>query len=162
MSVRWLAAFTRLDQEWAMFAPYPTHDDGWFAMPAEWKDGTKADFYTRQPVAWTKPTHVNRMFPDERWRKYLMNLWMIRYRDQWRNFGQYACRSSAVHDAPRNRLRSLHVYYMLEMTVPPGKVQTPAEKVFLWEHYCTPADAPEHIKKLNGITAANAGANKGL
>ncbi len=155
IQVRWIAAFTRIDQHWSMFAPYPTHDDGWFAMPAIWQNGKNEDFYTHQPVAWVKPANVNRMFPDERWRKYLMNLWMAEWRGQWQNFGQYACRSSAAHDAPGNQLKSVYVYYMLEATVPPGQVQPPPVKTFLWEHYCTPQEAPEHIKKINGIASTN-------
>ncbi|MGC4047063.1 MAG: HTTM domain-containing protein [Armatimonas sp.] len=153
--VRWLNAFIRLDQKWAMFAPFPSHDDGWFAMPAVWQNGKTMDLYTRLPVAWDKPDHVNRMFPDERWRKYLMNLWIKDYRYQWQNFGEWACRSSQLHDSKGNQLRSLVVWYMLEMTVPPGQKQTPPVKTFLWEHYCSPGDAPERIKRLNGITASN-------
>jgi hypothetical protein len=160
--VQWLSAFTRLDQQWSMFAPVPTHEDGWFAMPARWKNGVEADLYTRRPVAWTKPAEINEMFPDERWRKYLMNLWMLKYRDQWDNVGKWACRASLKHDAPGNQLQSFKVYYMFELTVPPGKPQTPAEKVFLWEHYCSPQDAPEHIKRQNGIATANTRADKSL
>lgn len=153
--VRWLSAFTRLDQKWAMFAPYPAHDDGWFVMPAVYRDGRKADLYTQLPVTWDKPAHVNRMFPDERWRKYLMNLWSTQYQYQWRNFGKWACRSSELHDPKGNQLRSVDVYYMLEMTVPPGQKQPPAVQKPIYGHYCDANEAPESIKRENGITASN-------
>ena len=154
-AVRWLAPFTRLDQRWNMFSPYPSHEDGWFAMPAVTKDGRTFDAFTRQPVAWAKPAEVRLMFPNERWRKYLTNLWSKEHRWQWRSYSDWACASSKKYEGPRNRIESLQVYYMLEKTPPPGQAPT-IEKVELFgQYWCDRADAPKEIEKQNGIASRN-------
>lgn len=154
-AIRWLAPFTRLDQNWGMFAPYPSHDDGWYAVPAVTKDGRTFDAFTRRAVAWEKPAEPRLLFPNERWRKYLTNLWLPKFRPQWRGYAEWACRSSKKYDGARNRIESLQVYYMLERTPPPG--QTPkVEKVEVFgKYWCNPDDAPEEIKKQYGIASRN-------
>ena len=154
-SIRWLAPFTRLDQNWGMFAPFPSHDDGWYVMPALSKDRRTFDAFTRQPIAWEKPAEPRLFFRNERWRKYMTNLWMKQFRPQWKAFSEWACRSSKKYDGPRNRIESLQVYYMLERTPLPGEAPK-IEKVEVWgEYWCDPDDAPEEVKIRYGIAPRN-------
>ena len=155
-AVAWISPFLRLDQKWDMFAPYPSHDDGWFVMPAVTKNGDQTDVFTRDSVLWAKPDFPGRPLLNERWRKYFMNLWIERYRYQWLNFSSWSCYATKKYDAPGNQLKSFRVYYMLERTPPPGQPLPPPAKVLLWnDYYCDPRDVPEQIKKTNGIAARN-------
>ncbi len=45
---RALGELLGLDQSWTMYAPSPTHDDGWFVIPGKLKDGRSLMFTTRQ------------------------------------------------------------------------------------------------------------------
>ena len=69
----------RLDQSWGMFAPYPLRDDGWFVMPGTLANGREVDLWSPdKPLTDDKPD-VAAFYPNERWRKYLFNLWLKQY-----------------------------------------------------------------------------------
>lgn len=64
----------RLDQMWSMFAPFPLHDDGWYVAGATLRDGSQVDLITgRAPDEHQPPGPP---YANERWRKYLMNLYL--------------------------------------------------------------------------------------
>ena len=72
----WIGDTLRIDQMWAMFAPYPLTEDGWMMMTARLADGQKVDLMTGgKPVVWSEPVDLARTFRDAQWQKYLMNLW---------------------------------------------------------------------------------------
>ncbi|MFB6262700.1 MAG: HTTM domain-containing protein, partial [Bradymonadaceae bacterium] len=130
------AVYLRLDQRWDMFAPYPSKDDGWYVVPGQLRDGTTVDvFRSKRSVDWSKPSDVSDTFRNQRWRKYLVNLWRASYSNQRKYFGGYLCRKwNEAHDRGET-LESLDIYYMRETTPPPG--ETPdVEKVKLWSHHC--------------------------
>ena len=74
----WVGDTLRLDQVWAMFAPFPLTQDGWLMMPARLANGQKVDLMTGgKPVVWSEPVNLSRTFRDAQWQKYLMNLWTL-------------------------------------------------------------------------------------
>src|SRR6185436_11461475 len=119
----------RLDQIWNMFAPKPLTDDGWYVIPAWLQNGTEVDLMTGTgPVHWEKPTLVYVTYRNQRWRKYLMNIWKSDSASHRPYFGRYLCRSwNAVHQG-EEMLQNLEIYFMKEETLPGGKV-APPEKV---------------------------------
>ena len=72
--INWILQVPRLDQYWSMFSPRPLDDDGWYAMPATLADGTQIDLLTWVAPVTTPP--VDDPYHTERWRKYLMNLYL--------------------------------------------------------------------------------------
>jgi hypothetical protein len=47
---------------------------------------------TDEAVQFEKPEMVSAMYPNQRWRKYLMNLWSKKYKKHRLYFGRYMCR----------------------------------------------------------------------
>ncbi|MGD1807523.1 HTTM domain-containing protein [Dapis sp. BLCC M126] len=126
----------RLDQKWSMFAPYPSLEDGWYVIPGKLKNGTEIDlFQNAQPVTWDKPLLVSSTYPDERWRKYMMNIWLKGYAAYRLYYGQYLCRDWNSKHQGEEQLDTFEIYFMLEKTLP--NYQTPeVEKVMIHRHYC--------------------------
>ncbi|MEW6279753.1 MAG: HTTM domain-containing protein [Candidatus Eremiobacterota bacterium] len=139
-SVRCVGIFLHLDQAWNMFAPYPLTEDGWYVIEAHLRNGEKVDLFRGgEKVTWDKPEWVSATYPNERWRKYMMNLWMRDYSRYRLYYGRYLCRSwNGSHPYDR-QVTTFKIYFMLENTLP--NYQTaPIEKVELWSHDCFRAD----------------------
>ena len=138
-ALRQLAYFLRLDQDWGMFAPYPQKDDGWYVMTGRLVDGSEVDVFRHEfgKPTLDKPALVSAMYPNQRWSKYMMNIWLARNADYRLYLGQYLCRfwntAANVHE-PKS-LHDFDIVYMREDNLPDYKVK-PAEKVVLWQHRC--------------------------
>ena len=80
-------------QMWAMFAPFPAREDGWYVIVGEEADTTQIDLLQGgNSVHWEKPVSVSATYKNDRWRKYFLNLWMsqnARYRPP---LTSYLCR----------------------------------------------------------------------
>lgn len=127
--VQW---FTRLDQNWAMFAPTPMHDDGWFVVPATTRDQKQVDLLQGgKPVSWEKPPVISHMYPNQRWSKYMMNLWGRVHEPYRIYYCQYLEREWNRTHPPEQELLSLQLIYMKKETLPDYAPPKP-EKVVLW------------------------------
>lgn len=146
-SVQWFGQVTRLDQRWNMFSPGPLTEDGWFVIEGERKDGSKVDMLRERdgPADFGKPKWLAFTFRNERWRKYMMNLWIAdnsRYRLP---FGQYLSRKfNRMGRGPREVVQ-FKIYFMKEVTNPDGS-ECPPEKVMIWHHWCFDAPPAETTK----------------
>ena len=125
-----------------MFAPAPSTEDGWYVIPGSLRDGTQTDLmsvtrddYRLDQVSWEKPEHAKYTYKNERWRKYLENLWSQEHADERLYFGRYICREWNSHHTSTKQVMSFQVVYMLEKTLPNGRQSTP-EKVVTWKHSC--------------------------
>ncbi len=130
--------YTRLDQYWSMFAPYPLKDDGWFVIRGTLVDGAVVDVYNKKDgePSFDKPEYVYRIYPNDRWRKYLMNLWNRDNADYRLHYGRYLCRDWNTRAIPEEKkLNEFEIFYMREDSVPPGQEQK-VEKVRIWHHGC--------------------------
>lgn len=122
-----------LDQYWAMFSPHPPQDDGWFVCEATLNNGERVDLLRDgQPVDWSKPPLVSALYPNERWRKYMMNLprtgqdesrvHLIRFLwDRWNR-----------SQPPARQVKELHLYYVLEETLPDCTTAPPRPLLLGW------------------------------
>lgn len=135
----WVASLARLDQHWAMFAPFPFKHDGWFVLLATLADGSQVDLLQGgKPVRWEKPAPVASQYVNERDRKYLMNLYEIRYDAQRIHFVRYKIREwLRSHPQPNYRLVKIDFYYLLHMTPPPGVRPPEPRKVLLFSETYT-------------------------
>lgn len=135
--VQGVARFLQIHQHWAMFAPVPKLDDGWFVVPAALKNGEEIDVFravvseSGENLSWEKPNPVWLTFPNVQWRKYLENLLASEDPNRYRNFAAYLYRAWNANQPPERHLVRLDVYYMLEHT---HRLSSPPEKIHLWEH----------------------------
>jgi hypothetical protein len=63
-------------------------------------------------------------------------LWFEDNEKYFLNYGRYLCRTHNGSHADAEQLETAKVYYMLEMTPPPGEPVAAPKKKLLWEHYC--------------------------
>ncbi len=130
----WPGRLLRIEQQWSMFAPKPTVEDGWFVIPGKLLDGSEVDLLTGRPTTWKKPALVSATFPTYRWRKYMVNLWNKDNKEYRRFYGKYLCRSWNASHSGDQRLNTLEIFFMLEMTHR-NHIAKP-EKRRIWRHYC--------------------------
>lgn len=138
---RWIGAATRTDQIWDMFAPFPLRDDGWYVIDGVLHNGRHVDvFRNGAPVSFAKPSaaQIAAQYRDERWRKYLMNLYLIVNSDYRLPYGRYLCRSwneRRTVDDPEF-LETFEIFFMMRTnmlwTEPPREHQ----KILLHSHHC--------------------------
>jgi predicted DCC family thiol-disulfide oxidoreductase YuxK/uncharacterized membrane protein YphA (DoxX/SURF4 family) len=133
----------RLDQYWNMFAPFPSHEDGWFVIPARKINGEEFDLLhpERPGVSYDKPRWISREWRNIRWHKYMERIWSAEFSQNRLYFGQYLCRSwNAAHDGSK-QLDTFKIIYMLERSVPWGQTPT-VEQMVIWRHECFDKPAP--------------------
>lgn len=136
----------RVDQNWAMFAPRPTLEDGWFVIPARTVSGHWVDLFRHgAPVSWDKPSAmaISYSYPNDRWCKYMMNLWGA----QFNQYRLYYCRYLErqwlrKHPEPEEALEQIDVYFMLKMTQPDYKPYD-VVKILIWSHNCGNTPPPD-------------------
>lgn len=138
-----LISLARMDQYWHMFAPSPQKDDGWYIIEATLNNGSQrdifpalTDFESSEPLNEAKPDSLSRRYPNERWRKYFMNLWDLQEKDKFRHLANYLCRgwNARHHDA--ENIEKLQIIFMLERTPPPGKIPM-VRRTSLWVQTCS-------------------------
>jgi len=125
---------TEIEQKWDMFAPNPMVEDGWFVMPAKFRDNNELDLFSRKKITFKKPKSVVDMYPNQRWRKYLMNLWSAANSKHRLYYGRYLCRSWNLNRQFDKQLLTFKIYYMKELSTIKGPKKP--EKVLIWTHNC--------------------------
>ena len=85
---------------------------------------------------WEKPKHITKTFPNDRWRKYLMNLWLGQHSDHRVHYGRYMCREWNAKHFGDEQVQSFWMYYMVENTPAPGEEFTEILSAKLHEHAC--------------------------
>jgi hypothetical protein len=133
LKATWIGQLFRLDQHWSMFAPNPLVEDGWYTIEGELINGKRIDlFRAGHKLSFEKPDSVAWWFPNQRWRKYIMNLYDIRHREHRDLFLRYLSeRWNAEHRGPW-QVGKARLYYTLEKTTREGS--EPPKKILLREH----------------------------
>lgn len=86
-------------------------------------------------VQYTKPAIVSDTFRNQRWRKYLRNIWERDHAGHRLYFGQYLYRTWNASHSNQSTLETFQIYYVKEDTLPGGKIAAP-EKILTWTHRC--------------------------
>ncbi|GAB4469908.1 MAG: HTTM domain-containing protein [Armatimonadaceae bacterium] len=139
-----LTLLTRTDQNWAMFAPRPTVEDGWYVIPARTVRGHWVDLFRNgAPLSWEKPSAVaiSYSYPNDRWCKFLMNLWGRVYSNYRVYYARYLDRQWHQNHSGPEALEQFQVYFMLKETQPNYQPYKIVPKL-LWAQQCTPVTAP--------------------
>lgn len=135
------AMLVRVDQNWDMFSPFPLKEDGYYVIKARLYSGREVDLFRNgAPLPTRQLTYpeIVGQYKDERWRKYLMNLYSDMYAGHRLWFGRYLCRS---WNEKRGRtdpdtLDNFEVLYYSRINQPPGKPEEPFRPVSLSKHFC--------------------------
>ena len=137
-----LATTFGIDQKWDMFAPRPLRDSGWYVAQGNRRDGAAVDLLRDgAPVCWEQPPLVSATYRNERWRKYLMNLWAKDNAAHRPLYARYLLREWNARHEGGSVMDSAELYFMLKRTLPDYQVARP-EKVLLC---ATGAGAPEQL-----------------
>ena len=140
-SLQWIAPVTGTYQNWRLFAPYPNREDGWYVMPATLRGGDTIDLWRQTSVSWDKPNQVRHDHKNNRWVKYMNNLWIARNEHHRLHFGRYLCRNWNSQHQGDDVLETFSIIYNLEKTPKPEGIIT-TEPITLWNHSCFGATAP--------------------
>jgi len=129
----------RLDQKWNMFSPYPTLEDGWYVIPGVLRDDSRINVYTgKYYIDYDKPHLASYTYKDQRWQKYMMNLWLQDYSKYRLGYGQYLCRQWNQNNSYEKNLLTFEIVYMLEETDFNTLKESSPKPVVIWEHRCFP------------------------
>lgn len=136
-NLRWIASVFRIDQQWAMFSPFPMKDDGYYVIEGKIKDkpNTWGNILTLEMgrPSFEKPELGSQVWSNQRWRKYIMNIWMASNSGHRLYYARWLCRQWNERH-PSDLLEEFQIYYMREDTLP-DRIATP-EKVSIWHHFC--------------------------
>ena len=135
-SVFWLGPTFQINQYWGLFSPKPMTDDGWYVLSAATERGDKFDLFTENELSWEKPENITKMYKNDRWRKYLMNLWLGQHSDHRLHYGRYLCREYNSKNFGMDRVQSFWMYYMIEESPAPGEEQKGIYPSKIHEHIC--------------------------
>jgi hypothetical protein len=130
--------FLRLDQEWNMFAPYPLKEDGWFVVTGFYNDGEEKNLLgTPKDTRYERPKNIADEYKNERWRKYMLNLWAQSFADHRVYYLSYLCReeNKITDDINKPILTKIEMEYMEEFSQLPG-IETSTRQIFLQEYNC--------------------------
>ena len=111
----------RLNQNWGMFAPTVLKDDGWYVMEAWAKNKKPIDINREgQAADFNRPDNFLKYIKDDRWRKFGEN-YMLSANAFMRNYYCKYLIRNWNNSHPDNKVDSLTVFYMKEVSPPPGK-----------------------------------------
>ena len=131
-----IGAIFRLHQNWVMFAPYPSFEDGWIVTEAILKNGQTWDIFNDQTVTFEKPASVSNMYKNSLWRKYSSNIKSDEYEKYQLYFGRFLCRQWNDRNDGDQQVDNFKIYYMLDRTNKINTPKKPLEKKLLWSHGC--------------------------
>ena len=125
----------RLDQRWNMYAPYPRSDHGWLIVAGDLADGTEVDLFTGQPVSWDKPKDLGAYFGDDRWRRFLSNLFDEQDSKALQAYADYLVRRWNQRHPAGEVVQTVTIYYMKQVTQPDLTITSPEKDAIYFRSY---------------------------
>ena len=129
----------------------PLKDDGWYIGEGVLLNGDSVDLLRDgAPVDWEKPHRIFSLYKNDRWRKYMMNLWWKTHYKHRKYFTEYLCREWNDNHTGLEKLTMINLYYVLERTQLDLTKSAPQE-VLIWQQDCSPKkkDEPSDKSDLN-------------
>ncbi|MCA9385931.1 HTTM domain-containing protein [Candidatus Dojkabacteria bacterium] len=119
----------RIDQYWNMFAPYPLMDDGWYVIVGTQTDGRDINVQKSHEkyIDWEKPEFVAQTYKNQRWRKFMMNIWERSNTGYREPYAKYLCWNWNQNEEHAQQLSSIKIYFVEERTLPNYGVEEPKE-----------------------------------
>ncbi len=114
--LRGLGVVLRLDQNWQMFAPNVSDEDGWYMMKGIVASGDSMEvFQPDMTLQTTKPARMLDYYRGDRWRKYLENFYAKRQR-LGKPFARFLVRQWNLDNDENLRLVELEIVWFRERT----------------------------------------------
>ena len=143
-TLRILTIIPRLDQQWDMFTPQPSIEDGWYVIHGKLSNQKQVELWQSQTNPkilddlWKKPEDVSNSYLRQRWRKYLENLMLRQHSDSRVYFAEYLCRTYNHKKEKNQKLSSFKIYFMMEKTKPYASrsLENIIHKETLWQQFC--------------------------
>jgi hypothetical protein len=136
--LRFFAYTTDLDQEFNLFAPSPTVDNGWYVFPGLLRDGSSVNVFTGSTtVSYGKPANAGYVYENNRWQKYMMNLSSSAFAHYRSTYAQYVCRTWNASHPYGQQLISFDMDYMSVFIQPPGEIAEQPVKEVLGQEKCS-------------------------
>ncbi|MEO0411178.1 MAG: HTTM domain-containing protein [Pseudomonadota bacterium] len=126
-SAQYIAKLLRINQNWAMFAPFPVKREGWYGFEGTLKNGLHMDLWTGKPgyPPSGDPDDLRAWNKDYRWRKYLARLHLKANARQRGNLARYWCRQEWLDaNGAIQPLASIKMTYYTRTTQPDGRPDT--------------------------------------
>ncbi|KAL6065396.1 hypothetical protein QOT17_010215 [Balamuthia mandrillaris] len=131
----------QLGQKWLMFRS-PYRGDGWWLMEGTTKDGRQVDAWkwyltNNDTLIKEKPSVVGYVYPNQRWRKFMMNLNSKNHQKYRAYFSHFLCRVWNEKHEEGQRLLRIEGMFMEEYTPPPELIdKIEVRPVRKWSHDC--------------------------
>lgn len=139
--------FLHINQAWNMFSR-PLKDDGWYIAEGVLLSGNSVDLLREgAPVNWRKPERIYSLYKNDRWRKYMMNLWWKSHYRHRKFFTQYLCRQWNATHKGLDKLVTVNLYYNLQKTQLDLTKKAP-EEVLIWKESCLPEKTEHNLPML--------------
>lgn len=133
-----IAHLARINQRWAMFAPYPTRASSYYRIPGQLRNGEQVDVYelTSSHPDWQPPERHYSLYESYRWRKYLAKM-TGNPNDSIRSaLGNYYCRAWNKPSTPNEtQLATLEIYVVWAVTNTNGEPKE-VNTQSIWQHSC--------------------------
>ena len=128
----------RINQYWNMFSPKPLDTSGWYVIPGTLIDKTEVNVWTMEEskATFDKPNLVSDTFINQRWRKYLMNIWLKRNNQYRLYFGKYLCKRWNNRDIEHSKKINTFEIYFIKQKINSNSRLSPPEPVKIWSHHC--------------------------
>ncbi len=132
------ALMLRLEQYWGMFAPSPNRDDGWYVFEGRLRNGSRVEAFrgNREPDE-QKPASAGEFYPNERWRRYMINIGTRDLRDFRNPLAGYLCANWNQKHSRSDHLEGGSIVFVRERTPPPGQ-SVQLERLDLNDFECGP------------------------
>lgn len=131
-----LANALHIDQAWTMFS-VPLYDSGWYVVSGSLLNGKHVDLFDDgKKITWKKPKTVSHTFGNDRWRKYMTNIWWKENYKLRPYYGRYLCHSWNSQHSGLEQLKSVKIFFMWKKIDLNEKEKIPYEPILLWEHVC--------------------------
>jgi hypothetical protein len=140
-SMQWMnkhdtfGTIVRFDQRWNMYAPAPRKEHGWLVVPADLANGTQVDLFTGQPVSWEKPRDIGAYFGDDRWRRYLSNLFDDQEPQALQGYADYLVRNWNQSHGEDQKIQAVTITFMKQETQPDLTITAPEKDVLYFHAY---------------------------
>ncbi len=135
-NINFVAEVLRMDQRWDMFTPYPLTQDGWYVIPGVLLSGETVDLFRNgETINYEKPKNVSALYKNQRWQKYMMNLWQGDFSKYRLGYGKYLCREWNQTHEGMEILKTFQIIYMLENTHP-NYEKSEVIPTTIWDHHC--------------------------
>jgi hypothetical protein len=121
-------------QDWNLFAPDPSRDNGWWVVDGVTETGARFDPLTGRVPTLDKPADLASRH-DRYWRKYLSRLPARTSKAYRPGFARYITRVNHRSFPPGQRLRAFKLIYVRDRTPPPGAPAVPPKPtvVLSWD-----------------------------